>query len=567
MAQHKQFIITPETCVDDMLNGVQATYPGLSVDIKSRVIFHAQEPPNNNGRVGLLSGGGSGHEPFAAGYVGEGMLTAAVAGSVFSAPPASHILTAVCNVAAVSPGGVLVILNNYTGDILNFGLAVERAKAKGYNANSIIIDEDCAIDKPEGAGKRGLCGCLFVLKIAGGMSLMGKTLEDISSECTEVKKHIVTLGVTVKACNMPGLGLMFQIEDGLMEVGVGIHGEAGASKHQMLSADKIVELILEKLCKTLIVKKGDKVCTIVNNLGGSSQLELFLVAGLVCAHLKTRGVQVVRQYVGTLMTSLDMAGIQVSLLLLPASDKLWLDCLDAPTNAFAWPGNSLTLQTTCRREIVKNLEADTQMEGPTITSEEAVKLKQCLKTVAEALKSNEHTLNELDKGCGDGDTGSTLKRMADAILQDVDEIPARAPQLCFLRLSKLAEEVMGGTSGALYSLMFVGAARHVPQWSAAWQGALDMAMTYSNARLGSRTMFDALIPACQVFKDITTRGGNWREALSKAVDAADEGCSKTQFYKPLFGRATYVDASNIRSMDAGAYGVTVWLKALKTELL
>uniref|UniRef100_A0A1B6MSX1 DhaK domain-containing protein n=1 Tax=Graphocephala atropunctata TaxID=36148 RepID=A0A1B6MSX1_9HEMI len=275
MAHHNQFIITPETCVDDMLYGVQATYPGLSVDVKSRVIFQAQDSLNSGRKVGLLSGGGSGHEPFAAGYVGEGMLTAAVAGSVFAAPPASHILTAVCNVADVSPGGVLVILNNYTGDILNFGLAVERAKAKGYNVNSVIIDEDCAIDKPEGAGKRGLCGCLFVLKIAGGMSLMGKTLKDISSECALVKKHIVTLGVTVRACNMPGLGLMFHIEDGSMEVGVGIHGEAGASRRQMLSAEKIVEFILEKLSKTLNVKEGDKVCTIVNNLGGSSQLELF----------------------------------------------------------------------------------------------------------------------------------------------------------------------------------------------------------------------------------------------------------------------------------------------------
>ncbi|XP_054270997.1 triokinase/FMN cyclase-like isoform X2 [Macrosteles quadrilineatus] len=565
MPRYNHFVITPESCAEDMLRGVAATFPSLTVDDKSRIILYAQGGQSQS-RVGLISGGGSGHEPFAAGFVGEGMLTAAVAGKVFTSPPPTTILTTICNVAEMCPGGVLVFIMNYTGDVLNFGLAMERAKLKGIKVRSISVEEDCAIDSPQGAGKRGLCGCLFMFKIAGGMAALGRSLDEIYDECSLIKRHNATFGVTIKPCNMPGSGPMFRIEEGYMELGIGIHGEAGASKCKIAAGDVIAKILVDKLCGTLSIKAGDKVCVIVNNLGGTSQLELFLISGLVHKELGMRNVVVERHYAGILMSSLDMAGIQVSLLLLPSSDErhrqLWLDTLDTHTNAFAWPATSLSLPPLRQTHVFTVDDVETKTQGPQISDQRAEVLRKCLQVSAKALVTNEQKLNELDKGCGDGDTGSTLRRMADAILQNLDQLPVRYPQQCFTLLSKMAEDVMGGTSGALYSLMFVGASKQVPDWTAALGAALSTAMTYSKATLGSRTMFDALIPACEAFKGTS----EWTTALHRAVQAAEEGCQRTRHYKPLFGRASYVGADNIKSMDAGAYAVTVWLNAIRREL-
>lgn len=559
----KKIINSPETCVDDMLRGIQNTFPSLIVDISSRIIMvNKGKQPN---RVGLLSGGGSGHEPFCGGYVGEGMLTAAVAGSVFASPPPAHVLTAIKNVAANCTGGVLVLIMNYTGDVLNFGLAVEMARNLGYNVKSVIVSDDCAKLQSGNRSKRGMSGSLFTFKIAGAMADEGHSLDEIVSACGEVSKNLATLGVCTAPCSLPGAGPLFSLAEDEMELGVGMHGEAGTAKIKMCTASEIVETLLTEITSAINLVSNDKVCVLVNNLGGTSQLEQFVVAGEVHKQLGKRNIKVKRMYVGHFMTSLEMCGIQICVLRIPENSN-WLQYIDAPANTIAWPAKPLSLPVNESHSVIHTEEKSVQLTGHEFSDKEAALMKQCLLAAARSLQANEEKLNELDSGCGDGDCGSTLRRLGDAIVNNIEQLPLNHPVTCLIKLAHCAEQVMGGTSGAVYSLMFVGASLNAPNWMAAWESGLDMVMKYSSARLGHRTMLDALIPACETFKQVQSKGGTWEEALESALKEAEKGCENTRNLKPLSGRAMYVEAANIKDVDAGAYGVVVWLKAVASEL-
>ncbi|CAG2053598.1 unnamed protein product [Timema podura] len=247
MSTGKKLINTVDTCVADMLSGITLALPGLSLHTSKRVIL-VNRWANRGDSVGLISGGGSGHEPFCAviklrtifgggptGYVGGGMLTAAVAGSVFASPPSSSVLHAIRKVGQGTTAGTLVIIANYTGDILNFGLAVEWAKNEGLKVESMVVGEDCALLSQDGTtnsstGRRGMCGLLFVYKITGAMSEEGKSLREIKATAIEVNNSMATIGVSLSACSLPGSGPLFQVAADEMELGLGVHGEAGKQK-------------------------------------------------------------------------------------------------------------------------------------------------------------------------------------------------------------------------------------------------------------------------------------------------------------------------------------------------
>lgn len=559
----KKIINLPETCVDDMLRGIKQTFPGLIVDIDSRIIMVNKGKQVNC--VGLISGGGSGHEPFCGGYVGEGMLTAAVAGSVFASPPPAHILTAIKNVAANCTDGVLVMIMNYTGDVLNFGLAVEMARNLGHNVKSVIISDDCAKLQSGNRSKRGMSGSLFTFKITGAMAEKGHSLEEIISACGEVSRNLATYGVCTTPCSLPGAGPLFSVAEDELELGVGMHGEAGTAKIKMCAASEIVDILLTEIASAISLKRSDKVCVLINNLGGSSQLEQFVVAGEVQKQLVGRNINVERMYVGHFMTSLEMCGIQICILRIPEKSN-WLEYIDAPVNTIAWPAKPLSFPVSESHSVLHKEEKSVQLTGHKFTDKEAIVMKRCLLAAAKSLRANEEKLNVLDSGCGDGDCGSTLRRLGDAIVDNIERLPLYHPVTCLIKLAHFAEQVMGGTSGAVYSLMFVGASVNAPNWAAAWQSGLDMVMKYSSAQLGHRTMLDALIPACDAFKKIQSNGGTWEEALEYALKEAEKGCENTKNLKPLSGRAVYVEAANLKDIDAGACGVVVWLKAIANEL-
>nr|CAD7423332.1 unnamed protein product [Timema monikensis] len=521
------------------------------------------------------------------GYVGGGMLTAAVAGSVFASPPSSSVLHAIRKVGQGTTAGTLLIIANYTGDILNFGLAVEWAKNEGLKVESMVVGEDCALLSQDGTtnsstGRRGMCGLLFVYKITGAMSEEGKSLREIKATAIEVNNSMATIGVSLSACSLPGSGPLFQVAADEMELGLGVHGEAGKQKLKLCTAAETVRLMLEALVAALGLVSGDKVAVLINNLGATSQLEQWIIAKEVHKQFGSIGVSVVRLYPGLLMTSLDMAGVQVSVLKLRGHEEDWLGYLDATTEAPAWPGGPLSIPSPDKSSD-SQAEADTlsladsriQERGPAISQGGSAVLTQCLKAIARALIDSEQRLNELDSGCGDGDCGTTLRLFAEGVLSRLDSLCVLHPATLFLQLAAVSESVMGGTSGAIYSLLFTTASSSLEgleevgaeTWGKAWRCGIQGIMRYSTARLGDRTMLDALIPACTEFEVRTKTNTNQvLAAVNAAAQAAKNGCDKTKDMQARAGRASYVSSSHWTNVDAGAYAVAVWLKALSEVL-
>jgi dihydroxyacetone kinase len=368
-------------------------------------------------KVTLLSGGGSGHEPAHAGYVGRGMLTGAVAGSVFASPPPDSILAALRAIS--SPAGSLMIVKNYTGDRLNFGIAAERARNEGMKVAMVIVGEDTALPSDnKSAGRRGLCGTIFVHKIAGALAEKGHSLDEVLAAAQEVANDIATMSVSLSPCALPGHKASFSLGEDEMELGLGIHGEAGTQRIQVQPADKVVARLLDHMTSQepgyqyFNVPAGSDVALMVNNLGGTSNLELSLVAGRAIDYLTNKlQYNVRRSYMGSFMTSLEMAG--VSLTLLKMSSR-WAECLDEHTNAPGWPNVSLGPTGSPERVDLPPIKAKAT-DKRLMTCESIPKttrgalMMDCLRTICNDLIASEESLNQLDRGSGDGDCGSTLK--------------------------------------------------------------------------------------------------------------------------------------------------------------
>ncbi|NXI36004.1 TKFC cyclase, partial [Galbula dea] len=291
----KKLVNRVASCADDALAGLVACSPGLKLLQGHRVVLRA-DLEAIRGRVALLSGGGSGHEPAHAGYVGKGMLTGVVAGAVFTSPAVGSILAAIRAVTQAGAAGTLLIVKNYTGDRLNFGLALERARAEGADVRMVVVGDDSAFAAPKKAGRRGLCGTILIHKVAGALAEAGVGLNEIVEKVSAAAKAMGTLGLSLSPCSVPGSKPTFHLADDEMELGLGIHGEAGVRRMKVLPADEAVETMLEHMTNPsnashLPLSPGASVVLVVNNLGGLSCLELGIVAGAAVRCLgECRGV-------------------------------------------------------------------------------------------------------------------------------------------------------------------------------------------------------------------------------------------------------------------------------------
>jgi phosphoenolpyruvate---glycerone phosphotransferase subunit DhaK len=309
----KRFQNDPETVVPDALAGVAAAHPGLvRVDLQNQLVIRADAPVS--GKVGLVSGGGSGHEPLHGGFVGHGMLDAACAGAVFTSPVPDQMAEAT---KAVNGGaGVLHIVKNYTGDVLNFKLAAELAEDDGIEVQSVVLDDDVAVqDSLYTAGRRGTGATVLAEKIAGARAEAGGSLSDVAGICRKVNEEARSFGVALTSCATPSSGTpIFDLGADEIEVGVGIHGEPGRRREKMKPASEIVEEMLEPIVSDLKLAKGDSVLAFVNGLGGTPLLELYLLFNEVVKGLGERGIAIDRSLVGNYITSLEMAGCSITLL-------------------------------------------------------------------------------------------------------------------------------------------------------------------------------------------------------------------------------------------------------------
>ncbi|MEE2570270.1 dihydroxyacetone kinase subunit DhaK [Pseudarthrobacter sp. J64] len=330
----KKLINDPKAVVEESVEGFGMAHPDL-VTVNTSPAFVTRKDAPVAGKVGLVSGGGSGHEPLHAGFVGRGMLDAAVPGAVFTSPTPDQIIPA--TLAVDSGAGVVHIVKNYTGDVLNFETAAEMAEAEGVQVRTILVNDDVAVeDSLYTAGRRGVAGTVLMEKIAGAAAERGDDLDAVAAIGGRVNSNVRSMGVALSACIVPHAGQpSFDLEENEIEIGIGIHGEPGRHRIAMESADGITDRLLEPILSDLDVKQGENVLLFVNGMGGTPQSELYIVYRRAAKVLAERGITVARSLVGNYITALEMQGCSISVLRLDDElTELW----DAPvhTAAMRW---------------------------------------------------------------------------------------------------------------------------------------------------------------------------------------------------------------------------------------
>lgn len=330
----KKLINTPENVVKEALEGMAAAHADLiRVDVEQQIVVRKDAPVQ--GKVGVISGGGSGHEPMHGGFVGRGMLDAACPGAVFTSPVPDQMLEAT---RAVNGGaGVLHIVKNYTGDVLNFEMAAELAQAEGIEVESVVTNDDVAVqDSLYTAGRRGVGVTVLLEKIVGGLAETGAPLSQVAELARKVNNQGRSMGMALTSCTVPAAGKpTFELGDDEMEIGIGIHGEPGRRRVKLASADEITEMLANPIIEDLGLKSGEQVLTFVNGMGGTPLIELYIVYHALNRILKGKNVSIARNLVGSYITSLEMAGCSITLVRL--DDEL-IKYWDAPvhTPALRW---------------------------------------------------------------------------------------------------------------------------------------------------------------------------------------------------------------------------------------
>ena len=327
----KKLINSVDSVVTDALAGVAAAHPGLSVDMENKVITRAGGP--RAGKVGLISGGGSGHEPLHGGFVGYGMLDAACAGEVFTSPVPDQMLAAT---KAVNGGaGVLHIVKNYTGDVLNFQMAAELAGDEGIEVASVVVNDDVAVqDSLYTAGRRGVGATVFVEKIAGALAEEGADLATVTSVAAEVNERSRSFGIALTSCTVPAAGKpTFELGESEIELGIGIHGEPGRTRAPLAPARELAGAALDAI--DVDIALDAQLLVMVNGMGGTPLLELYIAYQAVADYVAARGGRIVRNLVGNYITSLDMQGFSITVCALtPELTRLWDAPVDTP--ALRW---------------------------------------------------------------------------------------------------------------------------------------------------------------------------------------------------------------------------------------
>lgn len=328
----KKLINNPNDVVKEMLEGMVVAHPSRFRQIPGTTVLVRADAPVK-GKVGLVSGGGSGHEPAHGGFVGKGFLDAAVAGEVFTSPTPDQVFEAIK--AVDSGAGVLLIIKNYTGDVMNFEMAAEMAEEEGIKVAKVIVNDDVAVeDSTYTTGRRGIAGTVLVHKIAGAAAERGASLEEVEKVANKVIQNVRSMGMALTPCIVPAAGKPgFELGEQEMEIGMGIHGEPGIEKKEIQTADEVTNTLLNKVVEDLELRENDRVAVLINGLGATPLMELYIVNRKVAAMLEDMNVQVHDTFVGEFMTSLEMAGCSVTVLKL---DQQLTELLDAPANSLAW---------------------------------------------------------------------------------------------------------------------------------------------------------------------------------------------------------------------------------------
>ncbi len=561
----KKLINDPATVVRDMLEGVVALSPATVLLADENVVIRSGLPETEKRKVAVLSGGGSGHEPAHAGYVGAGMLTVAVAGDVFTSPSTDAVLAGIK--AAAGPAGALVIVKNYTGDRLNFGLAAELARAEGIPVEIVVVADDVALkDTVPADRRRGIAGTVLVHKVAGAAAEQGLPLQAVARIAREAAEKLSSMGVSLGSCTLPAVGRPgFVLGEAEIEVGLGIHGEQGVRRMPVASADELVKLVLETIEADGRLKSGDRVTLLVNGLGSTPPMELAIVARSAVARLEAKGVVVERAWAGTFLSALDMPGFSLSVMHV---DDATLSLMDAPTDAGAWPRGGAVNRT----RVLPSAGVEKSATAENTITAAGERLRAAAELVAGALIAAEPKLTQLDSVTGDGDLGTSMGRGAEAILALPMESFADVSG-GLMAMANAMRKAIGGSSGPFYATGLMRASRHLAgiekptaqQMAEAFVAAVAAVSELGGARPGDRTMIDALHPAAETFRDKLAGGASAAEAWRSAVAAGVAGAEATASMKPRLGRASYLGERAVGHLDAGAVAVSIWLEAIRNN--
>lgn len=535
-----QFINAKDTIVTEAIDGLLQTsggsltrldgYPHIKVVLRSDW---------DRSRVALVSGGGSGHEPSHAGFVGRGMLTAAVCGDVFASPSVDAVLAAI--LAVTGNAGCLLIVKNYTGDRLNFGLAAERARAFGLKVSMVVVDDDIAL--PDLPQPRGVAGTLFVHKIAGALAEQGRDLDAVTAAANRIIAGVSSIGMSLDTCTVPGSPKEERIAPGKAELGLGIHGEAGVIQVELSGAKAAMDMVIGRLGP--FVGDGPQ-AVLLNNLGGTTPLEMSVLAEeLMASALKDRIALVIGP--APLMTSLDMQGFSVSILALTSEDQA---ALAAPVSPNSWPG-AFTPSDVDPVALPDGLSPIKPM--PSSHDGHRAFIEKCCALLIAA----EADLNALDAKSGDGDTGSTLATAARALTSAIDRMPLADMTQLFRAIGLELSQTMGGSSGVLLAIFFSAAgdaAASGEDITGSLKRGLERIMQVGGAGPGDRTMIDALAPALEALPS----------GIQSAASAARAGADATgSITKAKAGRAAYLPEENLQGVnDPGAEAVARLLEGL-----
>ncbi|KAF3914522.1 hypothetical protein AA313_de0208700 [Arthrobotrys entomopaga] len=570
----KHFFHEYEGLVVKSLRGLCLTNPSLSLIPQHKVIYRSSYNPN---KVSIVSGGGSGHEPAWSGYVGNGLLAAAVNGDIFGSPSAAQVMAGIESVK--SNKGTILVITNYTGDKLHFGLACEKARAKGLEVAVLAITDDVALGRKRAGmvGRRGLAGNVLGLKILGAASEADYSFDECLSVGRAVNANLVTVGASLDHCHVLGRINHERVPEDVCVLGMGIHNEPGLQHMSPLpSPESLIKQMLECLLDPndedrafVNFKSGDEVGLLVNNFGGTSLLELQALANEASEQLNsTWSILPKRVFCGTFETSLNGPGFSVSLFNISGaarehgvSTEEILRLLDAPTDAPAWPRVNYTTPLAKRPTNGVNGTYTNGIAKVPISGDrnlDSSVLYSSIKRACERAIIAEPDLTKWDMEMGDGDCGESVKAVCQAILKSLPATPDSS-LLSFLSLLGNSIDAMGGTLGAIFGIFLASltaSIRRQPEgidanllFANSVYDALQGLKSHSGARVGDRTVMDTLIPFCETYKNTTS--------FEKAVKAGMDGAEGTRGMKARFGRATYVKGREgyVEPPDPGAWAV------------
>jgi len=513
------------------------------------------------GKVAIITGGGTGHYPGFMGWVGPGLVDGAVTGNIFASPSASQVRSVAK--AADHGGGILLAFLNYAGDVLHFGMAEELLKADGFDVRrSVVTDDVASAPSSENHKRRGIAGGLAVLKVASAAAESGLSLDEVLKVLNKTNERTRTFGVAFSGCTLPGsANPLFEVPEGKMAVGLGVHGEPGIYELDLGTADDVAKLLVDKLLEDVPQNPGKKVIALLNGLGSAKYEELFVTFSCVANRLKNAGIQMVDGEVGEFMTSLDMGGLSLTLVWVDEEiEKYWFVPCDSP--AFR---KTKMVDDPLDSSIVFNTEPEAlkvNKKGNESSRNAAALIAKALEKIKDIISENETMLGDLDAVAGDGDHGAGMTRGSKAAAEAANWLvkEGAGAQTTLAGAGARWSENAGGASGALWGAALIAAGNalgddkdlDLKSYSHAINSFVKSIQQLGGANIGDKTMIDAQVPFAEVFESSVSQGLGFVDAWNRAAISSTSAAKATSSLTPKMGRARVLSEKSIGHPDPGA---------------